>query len=139
MLADGILDDEESAELLTILTNISGEPSEVGELAKTTTLPLCSPVPTLNFDGGTFLFTGTFVFGNRGQCHEATESLGDVCSKGSVTKKLDHLIIGSYVTDSWKHETVGAKILKAMDYRERGVPISIVSEETWLGQGGFSA
>ena len=86
ILVDGILNNEESAELLTILTNISGELAEVGELAKTTKLPLCSLVPTLNFHGGTFLFTVTFAFGNRSQCHEATETLGGLCSKGSLVR-----------------------------------------------------
>lgn len=34
-LADGVLDEEESRELLTILRTISGESSEIGEVAKT--------------------------------------------------------------------------------------------------------
>ena len=35
MLEDGVLDNEESKELLSILRKISGEPTAVGEVAKT--------------------------------------------------------------------------------------------------------
>lgn len=137
MLSDGHLDDDESAELLAILNMVSGDQSELGELAKASTLPLCSPVPDLIFQDHSFLFTGTFAYGNRKACQAATESLGGRCA-GSVNKNLHYLVIGSYVTDSWKHESFGNKIMKAVQYREDGVPISIISEEHWLELGRFS-
>lgn len=40
MLEDNALDSDESAELLQTLQRINGEPSEIGELAKTTSLPI---------------------------------------------------------------------------------------------------
>lgn len=47
MLEDGILDQDESDELLSILNKIRGESSEIGELAKTSTLPVDEPAPEL--------------------------------------------------------------------------------------------
>lgn len=136
MLDDGVLDMEESSELLSILRSISGEKAELGEIAKTSTLPICSPAPTVEFSGKTFLFTGTFAFGTRKQCQEAIESLGGFNSR-NVTKKLDYLIIGTYVTDSWVHESFGRKIEKAMYYRDSGLPISIITEEHWANEAGL--
>lgn len=136
MLEDGVLDDEESVELLEILRLINGENSELGEMAKTTALPINEPLPSLNFEGNSFLFTGTCAFGTRKQCQAAIESLGGVSAKG-VTKSLNYLVLGTYVTDSWAHETFGRKIEKAMEYRDNGVPLVIVTEEHWANEAGL--
>lgn len=136
MLEDGVLDREESVELLEILQKISGDTSEIGELAKTSSLPVNDPLPEIEFNGSSFLFTGTCAFGTRKQCHEATESLGGTIAKG-VNKNLNYLVLGTYVTDSWAHETFGRKIEKAIEYREKGLPVVILTEEHWLCSGGL--
>ena len=136
MLEDGVLDAEESKELFELLHKITGEPSAVGELAKTTSLPINNPLPSISFEGMSFIFTGTCAFGTRKQCQSATESLGGINAK-SVTKKLDYLVLGTYVTDSWAHESYGRKIEKAMQYRDQGVPLIIVTEEHWANAGDF--
>jgi len=134
-LGDGILDDDESSELLSILHTVSGEKTELGEVAKTSKLPVCSPAPEIKFPEKIFLFTGTCAFGSRKQCREAIESLGGV-NASNVTKKLDYLVLGTYVTDSWAHESFGRKIEKAMEYR-KSVPLAIVTEDHWLGEAGL--
>ena len=134
MLEDGVLDPEESSELMTLLRRISGNESELGELAKPSSLPLDIPTPRLEFVGKTFLFTGTFLFGTRKECQAAIDALGGTNARG-VTKTLDFLVLGTYVTDSWIHETFGRKIEKAIAYRDDGVPLAIVSEEHWLTSG----
>ena len=136
MLEDGVLDNEESKELLSILRKISGEPAAVGEVAKTSMLPLDDPMPTIIFDDRTFLFTGTCVFGTRRECQEQVELLGGINARG-VSKSLDYLVLGTYVTDSWVHESFGRKIEKAVEYRDSGVPIVIMSEKQWLEAGGI--
>lgn len=93
MLEDGVLDAEESSELLKLLRNISGESSEIGELAKTSSLPIDNPMPPVTFPNMSFLFTGTCAFGTRKQCQAATETLGGVNTK-SVTKSLNYLVLG---------------------------------------------
>lgn len=136
MLVDGVLDDEESRELLSILKSISGETSEVGELAKSSTLPIDSPCPDVLVEGKRFCFTGTFCYGSRKLCHEVVASRGGIVSK-NVTLKLDYLVLGAYVSDGWVHESYGRKIETAMDYRSRGYPVSIISEEHWANELGL--
>ena len=136
MLADNVLDADESRELLRTLQQIAGEPTEFGEIAKSATLPVCKPAPIVFFPGKVFLFTGTCVFGTRKECQGATEKLGGTCASG-VTKSLNYLVLGTYVTDSWAHETFGRKIEKAMAYRNDGVPLSIITEEHWANAGGL--
>src|SRR5690606_26147495 len=65
LLQDGVLDEEESKELLALLQRINGDPCEIGELAKTTGLPLDDPFPSISFPQRTFLFTGTCAYGTR--------------------------------------------------------------------------
>jgi NAD-dependent DNA ligase len=134
MLEDGHLDADESSELFSVLQTITGEASEIGELAKTTTLPINKPLPQVIFQNMTFLFTGTCAFGTRKDCQKATESLGGIIAK-SVTNSLDYLVLGTYVTDSWVHETFGRKIEKAMAFRDNGFPIFIITEEHWINEG----
>ncbi len=136
MLQDGILDKDESTELLNILHLITGEKSKLGELSKSSTLPISSPIPDIKFIGKNFLFTGTCAFGTRKQCQDAIEELGG-SHLNKVTKKLDYLILGTYVTDSWAHETFGRKIEKAMEYRDLGIPIAIITEEHWITEAGL--
>jgi NAD-dependent DNA ligase len=134
MLGDNTLDAEESAELLGILRGIAGDPCGIGELAKAASLPINNPAPNIVFSGRCFVFTGTCAYGTRTQCHQATEALGGIVSTG-IKKTIDYLVLGTYVTDSWAHETYGRKIEKAMMYREQGIPLAIVTEEHWANAG----
>jgi hypothetical protein len=54
-----------------------------------------------------------------------------------VTKNLDYLVLGTYVTDSWIHENFGRKIEKAMGYRDSGLDLVIVTEEHWANEVGL--
>ena len=130
MLEDGVLDNDESQELLTTLQLISGDKSELGELMKPTTLPLCTPPPPITIQDRNFLFTGTFAYGTRPNCHKATQELGGIPQKG-LNKQTNYLVIGAYVTDSWKHENFGLKIKKATEMRDSGLNLHIISEEHW--------
>ena len=58
MLNEGILDNEEVAELHSVLKNLSGDSSEFGELAKTTTLPINEPMPPIIFEEQILSFHG---------------------------------------------------------------------------------
>lgn len=135
MLSDGVLDSDESQELLAILRKLSGEESEFGELAKTSSLPIDEPAPKVIYEGHTFLFTGTCAYGTRKECQLATEKIGGLLAK-SVTKSLNYLVLGTYVSESWIHENFGRKIEKAMGYRDGGLPLAIITEEHWASSGG---
>ena len=137
MLEDGVLDPDEAEELLGVLHAFTGEKAQIGELAKPTTLPVNQPTQPIVFPSRSFVLTGTFAFGTRKQCQEAVESLGGINAAG-INKSLHYLVIGSYVTDSWIHETYGRKIEKAVQYQKQGVPLVIVTEEHWANEGGFT-
>lgn len=137
MLEDRFLDSEESKELFSLLHKISGDSSVIGELAKTTSLPINHPLPPIEFKDSEFLFTGTCAYGTRKECQAVIHSLGGIIAKG-VTMNLDYLVLGTYVTDSWIHETYGRKIEKAMKYRGEGVPIKIVTEEHWVNEANLN-
>lgn len=136
VLKDGVVDESEAEELLAVLHQITGAPTVVGELARAMSLPINQPQPKIAFAGHTFAFTGTCAFGTRKECQNATEALGGISAK-SVTWDLHYLIIGTYVTDSWAHESFGRKIEKAMGYRDKGASLAIVTEEHWATQANL--
>ena len=129
-LEDGTIDEQESTELVETFRAFSGGNYEAGEVTKATTLPFNDPIPELIYSNSNFCFTGTFAFGSRKECENKIAEFGGSC--GSVTKGTDYLIIGIYATDSWKHSSYGNKIIKAVEYRDRGVPIKIIGEQHWV-------
>lgn len=129
ILADGIADPEECHDLFAALSAFTASDSTLGEAPKSTTLPLCHPAPRVCFEAMTFCFTGTFSYGQRKHCEEAVLSRGG--AGGSLTKTTNYLVIGAYATESWKHSSFGNKILKAVEMRSVGNPISIIAEEHW--------
>ncbi|QQO21923.1 BRCT domain-containing protein [Bradyrhizobium diazoefficiens] len=130
MLVDGVIDDDEKAELLETLNRFSNrEIGGLGEILRATSLPLDNPEPSLTFVGRRYCFTGTFNFGCRKECEQAVEKLG--AEVGSLTQKTNVLVIGIYATESWKHSSFGNKIIKASEWRDSGLPINIVSEVHW--------
>lgn len=130
VLADGIVDSQERADLISTLTEFCQPNFEIGEALKASTLPFDSPLPEVLFLERRFCFTGTFVFGSRNVCKSAVLERGAI--EGSLTQKTDFLVVGEYATDSWKHSTYGRKIEKAVAFRDhKGLPIAIISEAHW--------
>lgn len=130
ILSDGQVDANEQQDLFADLQSLASTDLELGEVLKSTSLPLCDPAPELIFAGKRYTFTGTFQFGQRRHCEDAVMERGAEC--GSLTRHTDFLVIGFYATESWKHSAFGNKIIKACDMRNSGVPISLVSEKHWL-------
>lgn len=130
ILRDGFVDDDERTLLFETLKGLGDTTFELGEVLKPTTLPLCSPPPDVSFLDMRFCFTGTFNLGRRQDCERAVEERGGYA--GSLTHDTNYLVIGAYVTDSWRHSSFGNKIVKAVEMRDtKYVPISIVSEQHW--------
>jgi NAD-dependent DNA ligase len=129
ILADGVIDDDERTDLHTTIAKLTANDFELGEVIKSTTLPLCDPAPEILFEGRQFCFTGTFVFGRRKKCEAETINRGG--QTGALTQKTDFLVIGEYATEAWRQETFGRKIEKAVLMRDSGIPIAIVSEAHW--------
>lgn len=131
-LEDGHLDPEEEAEIFALLQSAVGNDDAIaqGWSSGSSTLPLTDPAPVVQVTGQTFCFTGKFNSGTRAWCHNQVATLGGIPTTG-ITKKLDYLVIGDIGSRDWLHSTHGTKILKAVEYRDAGVPLSIISEMHW--------
>lgn len=129
MLADGVLDNQEQSDLLGLILQIAQPKTEAG-IRVPTALPLDTPAPTIAFEGRNFCFTGVFDFGARADCQAVVTDLGGNCLS-NITKKLHYLVIGNVGSETWRHSSFGTKIAKAVEYREQGVPLAIVSETHW--------
>jgi len=132
IVSDGKVDAVEQHELYELFCDTVGE----GDISKdepqsfSTRLPFDDPPPAIIFPEHLFCFTGAFVYGTRSQCEHSTILRGGVCKK-TIVKQPMTLVIGGHANDAWIHSTFGRKIEEAMDHRQEGVPIAIVSEECW--------
>lgn len=130
-LEDGILDNQESLELFTLLQKFAGADFEIGELRKATRMPIDSPVPSIKFKGMKFCFTGKFSYGTRRDCEAATSEIGGEC-QSRITNDTDYLVIGIYISEAWIHTSSGRKIERAVKMKEEGKKIKIIGEEDWV-------
>lgn len=126
---DGIVTDEERAELLALLQDATGQISPQAVTAPTK-LPLDEPAPPLVFQGSTFCFTGKFASGTRSWCENETVARGGLC-KSAVDRTLCFLVIGSVGNEQWAHSSFGRKIEKAVDLKSGGAPVAVISEQHW--------
>jgi len=133
MLSDGVLDAEESAELLDVIRSLTGEAKrdETPAPNTSTALPLDNPAPEITIPGRNFVFTGVFTVGTRKQCEEIIVERGGKMQK-NITTSTDYLVIGDIGSEQWIYSSHGRKIEKAVNYRETGVPIAIISEHYWI-------
>lgn len=132
VLADGFVSADEREHLLHELQLLVGNDfSNSGSVT--------SEVAALPYDleclidvrGVHVCHTGEFLYGTRTACERLTELAGGVAT-GSVTKKTGFLVVGTHVSSAWVNTSYGRKIERAMELREDGHLISIVSEKRWL-------
>ena len=131
LLEDGVLDDDEGRELHDALMNWTGGGGADGEESTTASLPLDPAPRVVPIAGNIFVFTGTGVFGTRRVMQDATIRAGGTV-EGNITMQTNFVVLGTYVTPAWAHQSFGRKIEKAMEYRDRkGTGVQIVHEEDW--------
>ena len=139
MLSDGILDAEESRELLAMLQNFSGlslcqgkavnRPSE-NSFTAPNDLPFNMPIPEIVWQERLFVFTGVMAYGPRKDCQALIEERGGLIG-GGINKKTHYLVVGSVGNDQWRHSSYGLKIMRAVELRESGSPVAIIGEHAW--------
>ena len=131
MLRDGVLTESERKDLLETLRDLTGEASPLQEPNQSTTLPINRPEPDVDFDGSVFCLTGKFVYGSVLDCEETITEIG-----GSVvtapTQETDYLVIGEFCSRDWVHTTFGRSIERAIELRDQGRDIKIISERHWV-------
>ncbi|MGB8166671.1 MAG: BRCT domain-containing protein, partial [Chthoniobacteraceae bacterium] len=133
IFADGVCDDEERQELKGIMQSICGhhDDSQPDE-NYSTTLPLCTPAPEpIVFEGKTFVITGRFAFGNRKKVSEAITLRGGIATDTTPSRDSNYLVVGLFASRDWIATNHGRKIERAVQLRESGSGIAIISEEHW--------
>ena len=132
VLEDGVLDEDEGRELHDALMSWTGGGGADGEESTTASLPLDPDPRTVLVAENTFVFTGTGVFGTRKMMHDATIGACGTAER-NITKQTNFVVLGTYVTPAWAHQSFGRKIEKAMEYRDQlGTGLHIVHEEDWM-------
>ena len=130
VLSDGVVTAEEAEYLKTTLTDlIGGSFSDDGAISsESTSLPIDVNAAVV-IPSASFCFTGKFLYGTRAACERAIEQRGGTVA--TVSKKLNYLVIGELSSRDWKFSSFGTKILSAIEIKQAGANISIVSEEQW--------
>lgn len=143
ILEDGIIDENEKVELFEVLCEITGSrpgleilDKNTGEILEnvshaSTTLPIDKPAPEIFFENRLFCLTGKFCYGTRDACKTEVLSRGGQV-QSSPTAKTNYLVIGLIGSTDWIHSTHGRKIEYALKLREKGLPVSVVTEEHWV-------
>lgn len=131
ILSDGFIDQDESSDLHdTLIRFVGGE--AIGESASlSSALPLCQPAPPAIHEGQVFVVTGTFSFGTRSLVSKTIEDKGGRVA-GNVSQKINYLIIGELGSRDWINSNAGRKIQSAIELRDGGTAIRIISEQHWL-------
>jgi len=130
MLVDGTLDAEESADLLQMLRQYSGQAGTVEVPAPALPLFCDDPAPPVVFQDKSFVMTGIFAYGPREACEQATQARGGIALR-HITDATTYVVIGSAANPQWKHASFGTKIEQAKSLKEAGHPVAIISEDHW--------
>lgn len=130
-LSEGELSSAHAEELLTDLKKAVTPIEYQGEVQRTTQYPIKEPEPNIVFEAKEFAFTGNFS--DTGGLSRETyyvpklERVGAIFSE-RITNRCDYLVIGDYVSNSFRQGNYGRKIERAMRYREETGSPKIVSE-----------
>lgn len=128
VLADGIVTEDERADLVKTLQSIvGGTIEELAECKHVTTLAL-DDIERIEFQGAEFCLTGDFIMGRKSTCAEAIEIRGGNVRDG-VSKKISYLIVGGLGSPEWKHGSFGLKVERCMELKRQGASILIVHED----------
>jgi hypothetical protein len=131
-LEDGVVSASERVDLYELFCDTTGE-GDIREQVPgsfSARLPFDDPAPAIVFPSNMFCFTGAFIYGDRSYCEKSTVLRGGECHRDVVQKPMT-LVVGGHGNDAWIQSSFGRKIEKAMQYKQRGVPIAVVCEEHW--------
>ena len=132
MFRDGVVDEEERAELAELLRSFTGETDDQGgDMHRATRLPVDEPAPTVFCDGKTFCFTGVFAWGSRKKCEGEVSARGGRCVR-APTGKTNYVVIGIDASPAWVQGDHGTKIEDALSLKSKGKPVCIITEEHWV-------
>ena len=119
---DGVLDREELELLLEKFSEFTNP-----------TRPTCYEVSSITDKH--FVLTGEFRYGSRNSVEEYILAKGGIIDN-TVKKATDYVVIGSLGSQAWKNGTYGEKIKKAMELKDKGQEIDLISEEDFFAMEG---
>ena len=131
ILADGIVTEDELQQLEDVLRSVLGGTWE--QTGAATGLPIDLPLQDdtlVVLSHRRFCFSGKFAFGTRSACESIVITHGGIANK-DITKDLDFLVIGTFISPDWLNTSFGRKIEKAVGYQQEGCKVRIVSEKHW--------
>jgi NAD-dependent DNA ligase len=132
ILSDGIVTQEERDDLYQILLQMQGNNFfQTGAAGGFSNAEILEEPAYLHIKDALFCLTGQFISGPRDRCENALARFGGIPSK-NVTRDLSYLIIGTLISRDWIASGHGRKIEKALYYKQKGRPITILSEESLL-------
>jgi hypothetical protein len=134
VLDDGKVTDEEQ-KLLKVyfsqfvdIKNTVIPQEEIELLRKSITIPsICTLNANISFDNKLFCFTGISSKGKRIDVAEKIISMGGQYNN-VVINQTDYLIIGDRNNPCWVFSCYGRKVEKAIENRQKGLPIQIIKE-----------
>lgn len=117
-LIDGIVDEDESRDLLIELSRIA-RPAEAQEAGM-----------EISIDGKLFMLTGSFDHGSKKAVAADIEGHGGIIKTGSKpSKTTDYVVIGNQGSDAYRSGNYGTKVQAAFDMQEKGIPIQVITED----------
>ncbi len=96
-------------------------------LEGTSIVGLCSVCPKISFADAVFCLTGASFKYRRNEFEAVIEKNGGRAS-GTMTKKVNYLVVGGDGNPCWAYACYGRKVEKAVELRRQGHPIMIVHE-----------
>lgn len=128
---DGRVDASERRRLSSMLSQLADNPGGLAAgFALATDLPLTMPPPEVTFEGRTFVFGGDMAYGPTHACEREVTELGGLCEH-AVSRRTCYVVIGAIAAADWSQAAFGSFIDEVVQYRSRGVPIAVISEEHW--------
>jgi NAD-dependent DNA ligase len=133
VFADGRASAEECEELRGVMEALCGYTVQTHPIETySTSLPLDNPPPDpVIIKDRLFNITGKFAIGARKRVIEIIEGSGGKAVDAPPTRESHYLVIGLFASRDWAHTNHGRKIERAVELRESGSGIVILSEEHW--------
>jgi hypothetical protein len=92
---------------------------------------IADSIESMNHERAAICFTGVFNTGTRKEVEAIAIKLGATPRK-DPSKSIHYVVIGSQVSPDWKHTSFGRKIQKAIELRDGGHPLIILTEQEWV-------
>jgi hypothetical protein len=127
VLADGVISDDERAQLRTFVESLADDFRMEGKPAST----IFDENPSVEFTGKRFLLTGKLTMCKRKEAHQMLIARGGLVTK-SPSSKLDYLVIGDEGNVNYQFARYGRKIEMVLDYKTEGHDICVLRESLFV-------